>query len=72
MLKLLSSGEIEAFNLFINSEKDILQLNIFSPISRIEEDKNEFILINCSKIRAIYANTKNNNFRNKLIRSFYL
>ncbi len=51
MLKLLSSGEIEAFNLFINSEKDILQLNIFSPISRIEEDKNEFILINCSKIK---------------------
>ena len=52
MLKLLSSGEIEAFNLFINSEKDILQLNIFSPISRIEEDKNEFILINCSKIKS--------------------
>ena len=51
MLKLLSSGEIEAFNLFIYSEKDILQLNIFSPISRIEEDKNEFILINCSKIK---------------------
>ncbi len=36
------------FSLIINSEKLILQLKIFSPISRIDKDIRELILTNCS------------------------
>ncbi len=46
--KLTLSDVITLFNLVINSRKLILQLNIFSPISRIARDISEFIFIICS------------------------
>lgn len=46
--KLTLSDVTTLFNLVINSRKLILQLNIFSPISRIARDISEFIFIICS------------------------
>ena len=45
------SIDIIEFNLFINSEKEILVFKIFSPIDLIEEDKRELIFKNCEQIK---------------------